>query len=701
MKKNSIYLQRARKIIVDPYNGNGRLPEGYLAAAVRNLEALGFALSPALFRAVRGLPKEEFEALYQQLVADLKVMVGAHVKYTPMYPGFPEQVMLEHDAVLYLNAMYHYYTWDFPQYDEAVKRPPLQEQGKLKVIELGDKEDFCLMIRRLIQAKGSISAADKEDIDAVIAAFEPEELDAILPEDIPFKENAAFVASSLLIYDKANLARLGRYFKTATDVLRLAVAWSDGDVSLAVPVRFRKFKRSERRMLLGLLEQCHPITEDMLRYKDRWIRLGEILHPSEYKQRYVRCEEAWDILRNNKPVTTFNSSVELAIKYKQVWDALDLLIKRPGEFARRLDQLLRGTEHTEYVALAFGEVAGQVSTPVLLQVKNHFANRVDSPELRVFFPKGNVAKAFAIPDTLPEIDSRACQDIVDVCEQALIGRFAELPPLGNAYVDERLKSYNVPFSQRSASKALHTLVRGSRLPMGEGDTIRFFSWWKEGKVNGVSTGRVDIDLSAVMYDQNWNYVEHISYTNLRSSNYLAAHSGDIVSAPHGACEFIDLHIPSIVEYGGRYVVASLNSFTEQPYCNLPECFTGWMMRKKPGSGEIFEPSTVANKIDVTADTQIAIPVILDLVERKVIWTDLSLTRAPQYYNNVEGNQKGMVLIGKAMAALKKPDLYDLFMLHVKARGQLAESPRHADTVFSVEQGITPFHIEQIMAEYVV
>jgi hypothetical protein len=210
---------------------------------------------------------------------------------------------------------------------------------------------------------------------------------------------------------------------------------------------------------------------------------------------------------------------------------------------------------------------------------------------------------------------------------------------------------------------------------------------------------VDIDLSAVMYDENWNYVEHISYTNLRSSNYKAVHSGDIVTAPQGASEFIDLHIPSIVDYGGRYVVASLLSFTSHPYCDLPECFVGWMMRKKPGSGEIFEPSTVANKIDITADTQIAIPVIMDLVERTVIWTDLALTRHPEYYNNVEGNQKGMVLMGKALTTLRKPDLYDLFTLHAKARGELVDTLDQADTIYSVEQGITPFDIEQIMAEY--
>ena len=51
-----------------------------------------------------------------------------------------------------------------------------------------------------------------------------------------------------------------------------------------------------------------------------------------------------------------------------------------------------------------------------------------------------------------------------------------------------------------------------------------------------------------------------------------------------------------------------------------------MVRQYPGSGEIFEPSTVQDKVDITADTQISIPVILDLKERKLIWTDLSLTR---------------------------------------------------------------------------
>ena len=139
----------------------------------------------------------------------------------------------------------------------------------------------------------------------------------------------------------------------------------------------------------------------------------------------------------------------------------------------------------------------------------------------------------------------------------------------------------MPFSQRSASRSLRTLVRGSKVALPEGgDTLRFFLWWKEGSVAGKATGRVDIDLSAVLYDAQWRYKEHISYTNLKSDRYRAYHSGDITSAPNGAAEFIDLDMPSIVRAGGRYVLMSVLSFTRHPFVELPECFAGWMLRSE-------------------------------------------------------------------------------------------------------------------------
>jgi len=693
---NTIYLNRSKKLIV--HSGEHQLPHTYLATAMKNIEQLGFTFSERLIDVLRTLSIDEFTDIYLQLVKDLRSVVGADVRYRPMYPQFPQQVMLTHEAELYINAILHYLSCTLPKY-EAIERFPLLDEVELKVIELGSTEEFYHNIRQLIQANSSLSESDKADIEWVIANNTTDVIDSVLPNEIPVKENVGFVVGSLLKYDRANLTLIQRYVKTATDVLRLAVAMSEGDISLATNTKFRKFKRVERRLILGLLEGCDNIIEDMLRYKLRWIRLGEILHPGEYKNQYFKCREAFDILRNDKPYATFNGKLEDALGRHEVLDAIELLKNRAGEFARRLDHLLRIGEETSLVVEAFKGVVHQVSTPVLLQVIAHFSHRNEEQELRTFFPKGNVAKAVAINDTLPTVDATTCEELVLTCQGELIQRFAKQSALGKVYIDKRLQQYVVPFSQRSASKSLRTIVRGSKLTIPGGNTIRFFTWWKEGFVGGKHTDRVDIDLSAVMYDDKWQYIEHISYTNLRSSQYKAAHSGDITSAPYGACEFIDIDIPSVLQYGGRYIIPSLNSFTGQPFCDLPECSVGWMMRSHPQSGEIFEPSTVIDKLDISADTRISIPIILDLLERKVVWTDLALKAHPQYSINVEGNQTGMVTMGKAMTTLRKPNLYDLFMLHIKARGELVERLEEADTIYSLDTGITPFEIETIMSEY--
>ena len=400
-------------------------------------------------------------------------------------------------------------------------------------------------------------------------------------------------------------------------------------------------------------------------------------------------------------MATFNSRLEGAFLEKRWQDALELLSTRPGELARRLDFLLRNTQD-QVIIKSFQQVCDRISTPVLLQVGNHFQHRNSVDELRVFFPKGNLAKAFAIQNELPAIAPSLCQQVVAICEQALVNRFAQLPPLGKVYLDPQLKKFPIPFAQRSASKSLRQLTRGSRLAIPEGNTVRFFIWWQEGMLNGVATGRVDIDLSAVMYDANWNYLEHISYTNLKSAKYQAAHSGDITSAPNGASEFIDLDIPSILQYGGRYVVTSVLSYSRQPFANLPQCFAGWMIRQHAASGEIYEPQTVQDKVDLTANTTVSIPAILDLQQREIIWTDMSLTRNPNWQgiaNNVENSQKGMVLIGKAMTGLHKPNLAQLFKLHAQARGEQVTTPEIADTVFSLDQGITPFAVDAIASQF--
>ncbi|ATO49649.1 cytoplasmic protein [Brevibacillus laterosporus DSM 25] len=692
--KNSIYLRRKCKLLVP--TGISHLPLPYLATALKNMERLGYTFSQPLIERLQTLSIEDFTTFFQQLEEDVKKLVGDHVRYRPMYQNFPQQLMEESQASLYVNAIIHYLTLSLP-IEEVKKRLPLLDRSQLTVIGLGYEEELEQIFWNLVQSKTSLSETDKDDLSFFIQEYQV--LDPLVQLDIPLKENIALVAGLLFTSSKMSPGFFSKHIKTATDVLRVATALSGGDISLSRTTPFRKFTRAQRRFILGLLENCHALEEDMLRYKNRWIRLGEILHPTEYKQRFPRCADAFYLIRNNQKIETFNSKVEQALLHRQLPEAIELLSTRPGELARRLDHMIRLSANWQPIVYAFEQVIDQVSSPVLLQVMTHFANRHTPQVIRTFFPKGNVAKVQVSADTLAPLTKEIGDSITSICQKEFIHRFSQLPPLGYVYIDERLRHYTVPFSQRSAQKALCTITRGSKLDLPAGDTIRFFTWWREGVVNQIPTDRVDVDLSAVMYDHNWNDLEHISYTNLVSASFKAYHSGDITTAPQGACEFIDIDLSAATKAGARYISMSLHSFTSHPYCDLPECFAGWMMRQHPNSGEIFEPSTVQNKIDITADTTICIPVIIDVETRQVIWTDLALTTDPIYSNNVENNRNSMLLMGKAMTNLIKPNLYDLFLLHALARGTLVDSPDRAQSVFSVNSGVTPFDTDKIMSDY--
>jgi stress response protein SCP2 len=377
------------------------------------------------------------------------------------------------------------------------------------------------------------------------------------------------------------------------------------------------------------------------------------------------------------------------------------LSKRPGEMARRLDHLLRLASaefETNLVINRFSKVADQISTPVLLQVKNHFEHRNDNSDVRIIFPKGNVSKVQALKNELPKIDQKICSAISLICGEALMKKFASLEDIGNVYIDPILKNYNIPFNQRSASSSLNTMVRGSKIDLPEGDTIRFFTWWKNLKgfeYNHKYSDHVDLDLSAVMFTDGWEYKSHISYTNLREK--FACYSGDITSAPNGAAEYIDVDM-SKAPGDVRYIVMNVLSYSCQPMNVVPEACCGWMVRQHPNSGEIFEPKTVNQKIAMTVDTKICIPAVIDIKERQIIWCDIALTKNPNWCNNIESNLSGIGLMGKSLTEMKKANIYDLLHLHGISRGKIVDNKDEADVIYDDQFA---YQTDKIIGEYLV
>lgn len=708
---DKILLRRKHSVMFEPANmayEQSKTEKALVVSGLKNVQALGFTFSKELIEKAFHFTRDEFTAFYSFLIPALKELVGADVTYNPMYPNFPQQVAEASDIELFINAIVHY--WSFgtliPEYEKN-ERLPLIDDNKMAVLSVGSHDDLMTIFTNLVESKTSISEQDKEDIETIILACP--DYTTYFPDTIPLKENVAFVGK--LIIEKAPIKSadsISKYFKTATDVLRLVTALSDGDISLASKTKYRNLRRVERRMIMDLLTGCGNITEDLFRYQYEWIRVAEILHPFEYKKaKYSNVNAAFNTLRNEKKPLMFAGKVQAAITAKDMREAATLLKARPGEFARQLDKLIRDADNPNYIVNCFKEVATEISTPVLLQVRQHFIGRMenDNQPVRVFFPKGNLAKAMVIRNELPKINSNVCKNVARICREALIEQYKEKDFLGKVYIDEDFKNYLVPFSQRSASKAVKTIVRGSKLPIKEdAAAVRGFIWWtntdktrNSWDAGNYCKGRVDIDLSATIYDENWQYVDRVSYTQLRSAKYRAYHSGDITNGGNvngdGVAEFIDVEIDAVAKNAGRYIVFQVYSYTQQHFSTLPNCRFGWMEREDVNSGEIFEPQTVEMKIDLTADSTVAIPVIFDCVERKFIWCDMNLQNASSrfYGNNLESNLHGVTATCYGLTHLNKANIYDLIMMNAIARGSIVTDRNEADIIFSNDTTV-PYEI---------
>lgn len=690
MMNQELFLRRRTKLHVPA--GSGGATRAQVASAVKEVTAFRCVLSEPLIERIGMLSAVELKNWLREVIRVLRRRSGAHVHHRPFYPDFPNQVLEATEAELYLNAVIHYHTLRRLPPSEQVRPAMLEGNFIHWVIEPGSVSEFEALLEPLVSSRTSLSEEEAADVGWFIRTYK-NDVFRLLPDTIPFREIRALVGGALILHidDDAQVeAFLEQNVETATDVLRVAIALHGGDVSLATAqTRFGKMKRSMRRKLLRLLDRTPNATEDVMRQAERWKRLAEVLHPGDYAEKYPRAFAAITAARRNDPPPSFGSRVETMLAQRQIAALTPVLQDRPGEFARRLDVMLRRATEPDAVLDAFAAVAAQVSSPVLLQL----LAQVNAPRplpLRAFTPKGALAKVFGTADRRESIAPQVLARAAQICENALIARFTLLPPLGRCFIDPALREYRVPLAQRAAAKSLRTLVRGSRLPMPDTRFIRLFLWWKNGR------DRTDIDLSAAFFDTDFVFKEAIAYYNLKG--YGGYHSGDIVDAPNGASEFIDLDLDVLVKKGVRYVVTSLNSFTWQPYCDLPECFAGWMARADTASGEVFEPRSVVDRIDIASDTSICLPFVMDLEERRMIWADLGLTSSPRW-NNVDNNLSGVSLMLRALVHTPRPDLHTLFDLHVRARGERVASAEQAQRVFAPEQGLTPFDTDLIRSEY--
>ncbi|WNZ13774.1 TerD family protein [Streptomyces sp. 11x1] len=662
-------------------------------AAARQFDAalmdVGFKLSAELLERLSGLSEAAVLYTARQTLRTVREMVGDHVRHNSYFIDFPRNVPSTEEfwtrcvahalgdkkaregvlaqlagGVLDLLSLPTYGRYQHTYEEMLAAQDELIASAGDRITVLHPGRDLDSELTDLYLAlAGSTTPLGEDDLRdlellAERCALGPQ------PERIPVRENRAVVNEARLAVGADLL------LDTVTDVLRLACALSDGDVTLQEPTRFRPFSRPVRRALLAGLDAviaANPARlADVHTHREPFKRLGERLHPHEYP-RWPHAADVFAVARGEKEARSFDSRVEKLLDEFDVAGAAALLKSAPGKLFRALDLLLRvaaDQEERDAVLAAAVEVAPEISGRVVLSVREHLHNRErESDAPRVFVNRRG--RAWVCPDDRPPVPAADRDRLIAALDTELRRR---LPAPGRLLVDPDVLAVALPLSGRATAAGLGVLPRGSVSEVS-GGRLRFFVYWKQAE------HRTDYDLSALLLHDDYSTDSWLSYTSLTSVG--GRHSGDVTEAPEGASEFIELALDRV---RSTFVVPQVNIYAGEGFEEVEESFFGFMVRDREQKGRPFEPRTVRMKSELRGVGRVALPLVFRRGEDgrwRAKWLHLYL-KGISSANRVEENQASVSKLVRAVVEREQLTV-----------GYLIDLMTREDTVMDLWDGSAP------------
>lgn len=575
--------------------------------------------------------------------------------------------------------------------------------GQLTLIHLGlDAAGMAKQrFERLLARQTPLSPDDRDELEAVLDTIGPRVV-TWLPPRIPVKETMALAIARLWLISpnrSAMVKHTAGHLRTATDVLRVAAVLLGGNPELVEPMRLHSIPRGLRRAVLEALDalDLEQAIEDVMRHVGLWKRVGEQLHPFELADKLPNAALAFAVARGtNLAKTSFGPAlreravrlpyivveddklraiawagpIEDALRAGNPRSALARLTHRSGELLRRADHLVRTAQTRQPDALntilKAVELAAQKGAPgTLLTLASHVARRGRPWPRRVFFPKGEVLRAWGGSDDRVTLRGDAIAVIVGAIRRQLLARADTRRQFPRAVIDRALVDLLVPINERTASRAKLAWPRGSELALPDGQTLRLFLHWEQPQDK-----RVDLDLSVALFDAKWRHVATCDFTNLVVGSRAAVHSGDLTDAPAplGASEFVDLHLEQLAVQGARHAVMVVFSYNSVPFDQLPFGFAGLMLA--PAEGQHFDPRAVVQRFDLRGKSVITVPLTIDLSERRMRWLDVHIKDRGALHQ-VGGYRAALAHLGRdfgdLIGAHSRPTMWDVACIHAAAR----------------------------------
>jgi hypothetical protein len=579
--------------------------------------------------------------------------------------------------------------------------------GDLRVLHLAVDLNRVARDRfeRVIGRAAPLSKEERTELETVIDTIGPRAA-AWLPARIPMQETMAIAVGRLWLVspDRAAMVReTRRHLRTATAVLRVAAVLMGADPTLAEPLRLRSICRGLRRAVLEALDgmPAHELVDDILRRPGLWKRVGERLHPFELAEQLPTAALAFAALRgtdlgaasfgpalraraaevpnvritdNRVRVVPWGGPVEAALRAGDARAAAGRLAERPAELLRRADQVARMSSTRQPDALADVLAAIRQAIPrgepdALFALASHVAKRGVAWPRRIFFPRGNVLRAWSAPDARPALPAAVSASIIDAARAELLERAAARPRFARAVLDRGLADLLAPFDERDAPRGKLAWPRGSERALPDAASLRLFLHWED-----PPGARVDLDLSLVLFDADWRHLGTCDHSRrviaAPDGARAAAHSGDRKSAPapRGASEVIDLHLGPLAAAGARHLVVVVFSYNSISFDRLTFSFAG--LTAAPATGSPFDPRAVWPHFDLHGQAVVTVPMTIDVEARRLRWLDVHI-KGRGALRRIGGHRAMLAHLGRDFAHLlstaARPSLWEVACIHAAAR----------------------------------
>ena len=295
------------------------------------------------------------------------------------------------------------------------------------------------------------------------------------------------------------------------------------------------------------------------------------------------------------------------------------------------------------------------------------------------------------------------EDLMEVVKNGIIEKLKEKDSLKKVFVDESYKNIAVTTSEKDSNISLRPMTKGSKIKFNsDAEVLRFFVGWKNFEKDGLKI-RTDIDLSAVYFDSEFNFLNSLAYYNQIEEGF--AFSGDIVDAPDGALEFIDIYdLEKIKKKGINYILMTVRSYNGFNFKEINSVFAGVLELTKEESQDrknMFS-AAISQGFQILSKNYTTSTILVDLQKSEYIWIDMNLPVSKNYrdQNRLQNNEAAYLEdILKYFVNKEYMTMYDLLEMNVKARGTKVFDKEVADVIFDRIDVDNPIPLAQILSNF--